>query len=145
MPVTVRVGTAGGDLPARALLSRRQDTIVVGNIKFAPTMVIFDDGNTILKSLTFEQPTAWLAPQLQRDPDLWDRHWVIAQLGQRRADTAAAAAIAWAATGADYFLTRADAAGALGPFPPAAGLPALQPAPKDTPVQVRAAAGEALG
>ncbi|PYO90791.1 MAG: hypothetical protein DMD58_06155, partial [Gemmatimonadetes bacterium] len=72
MPVTVRVGTAAGDVTARALLSRRQDTIVVGNIKFAPTMVIFDDGNTILKRLTFEQPTAWLATQLQRDPDLWN-------------------------------------------------------------------------
>src|SRR5260221_757643 len=78
MPVTVRVGTAAGDLTARALLSRRQDTIVVGNIKFAPTMVIFDDGNTILKRLTFQQPTAWLATQLHRHPHLWDRHWVFA-------------------------------------------------------------------
>jgi len=145
MPVTVRVGTAAGDVTARALLSRRQDTIVVGNITSAPTMVIFDDGNTILKRLTFEQPTAWLATQLQRDPDLWNRHWVIAQLGQRRADTAAAAAIARAATSADYFLTRAGAAGALGAFPAAAALPALQSALKDTSAQVRAAAVEALG
>src|SRR5258706_10971301 len=144
MPVTVRVGTAAGDVTARALLNRRQDTIVVGNIKFAPTMVIFDDGNPILKRLPFEQPTAWLATQLQRDPDLWDRHWVIAQLGQRRAETAAAAAIAWAATGADYFLTRADSAGAPRAFPAAAAQPALPAALKDSSALVRAAAVEAL-
>ena len=145
MPVTVRVGTAAGDVTARAQLSRRQDTIVVRDVKSAPTMVIFDDGNAILKRLTFDQPTAWLANQLQRDPDLWNRHWAIAQLVQRPADTAAAAAVAQAATGADYFLTRIAAAQALAAFPVAAALPALQAAMKDTSAQVRAAAIEALG
>jgi aminopeptidase N len=147
MPVTVRVGggTATGDVTARAQLSRRQDTIVVQGVKHAPTMVIFDDGNAILKQLTFDQPTAWLATQLERDPDLWNRHWVIAQLGQRPADTAAAVAVAKAATGADYFLTRVGAAKALAAFPASAALPALQVALKDTSAQVRAAAVEALG
>ena len=32
-------------------------------------MVVFDDGNAVLKTLTFEQPTAWLATQLERDPN----------------------------------------------------------------------------
>ncbi len=145
MPVTVRVGTAVGDVTARAQLSRRQDTIVVRDVKHAPTMVIFDDGNAILKQLTFDQPTAWLATQLERDPDLWNRHWVIAQLGQRPADTAAAVAVAKAATGADYFLTRVGAAKTLAVFPASAALPALQVALKDTSAQVRAAAVEALG
>jgi aminopeptidase N len=144
-PVTVRVGTAAGDVIARAQLSQRQDTIVVRDVKSAPTMVIFDDGNTILKRLAFDQPTAWLATQLKRDPDLWNRHWVITQLGLRPADTAAAAAVAQAATGADYFLTRVAAARALAAFPAAAALPALQAAIKDTSAQVRAAAVEALG
>ena len=145
MPVTVRVGTAAGDVTARALLSQRQDTIVVRNVKSAPTMVVFDDGNAILKRLTFDQPTAWLASQLKRDPDLWNRHWVIAQLGLRPTDAAAAAALAQAATGADYFLTRVAAANALAAFPAATALPALQAAMKDTSAQVRAAAVEALG
>ena len=145
MPVTVRVGTAAGDLTARAQLGRRQDTIVVRDLKGSPTMVIFDDGNAILKRLTFDQPTVWLAAQLERDPDLWNRHWVIAQLGLRPADTAAAMALAKAATGADYFLTRAGAAQALAPFPASTALPALQAALKDTSAQVRAAAVEALG
>jgi aminopeptidase N len=145
MPVTVRVGTAAGDVTARALLSQRQDTIVVRNVKSAPTMVVFDDGDAILKRLTFDQPTAWLATQLKRDADLWNRHWVIAQLGLRPTDAAAGAAIAQAATGADYFLTRVAAANALAAFPAAVALPALQAAMKDTSAQVRAAAVEALG
>ena len=145
MPVTVRVGTAAGDVTARAELSRRQDTIVVRDVKSAPTMVVFDDGNTILKRLTFDQPTAWLATQLQRDPDLWNRHWVIAQLGQRTTDPAAGAALAQAATGSDYFLTRVAAVNALSQFPAATALAALQTAMKDTSAQVRAAAVEALG
>ena len=145
MPVTVRVGTAGGDVTAKGLLSQRQDTIVARGVKTAPTMVVFDDGNAILKRLTFDQPTAWLATQLTRDPDLWDRHWVIAQLGQHATDPAAGAALAQAATGADYFLTRVAAASALAAFPAAVALPALQTALKDTSAQVRAAAVEALG
>jgi len=145
MPVTVRVGTATGDVVARAELSRRQDTIVVREVKRAPTMVIFDDGNAILKRLTFDQPTAWLAVQLERDPDLWNRHWVIAQLGQRPNDPLAAGALAKAATSSDYFLTRAAAVQALAEFPAVAALPPLQAALKDTSAQVRAAVVEALG
>jgi aminopeptidase N len=145
MPVAVRVGTAAGDVTARAQLGRRQDTIVVRDVTSAPTMVIFDDGNAILKRLTFDQPTAWLATQLRRDPDLWNRNWVIAQLGLRPGDTAAAAAVTQAVTGADYFLTRVQAAQALAAFPAAAALPVLETALKDTSAQVRAAAVEALG
>ena len=145
MPVTVRVGTGAGDVVARAELSRRQDTIVVRDVKRAPTMVIFDDGNAILKRLTFDQPTAWLAVQLDRDPDLWNRHWVIAQLGQRPNDPLAAGALAKAATSSDYFLTRVAAVQALAQFPAVAALPPLQAALKDTSAQVRAAVVEALG
>ena len=145
MPVTVRVGTAGDDVTARAQLSQREDTILVRGVTSAPTMVIFDDGNAILKRLTFDQPTAWLATQLQRDPNLWNRHWIIAQLAHRTADTAAAAAVAKAATSADYFLVRVAALGALPHFPAATALPALQTAMTDTSAQVRAAAVEALG
>ena len=145
MPVAIRVGTAAGDVTVRAQLSRRQDTIVVRDVKTAPTMVIFDDGNAILKQLIFAQPTAWLATQLQRDANLWNRHWVIAQLTQRPNDPAAGAAVAQAATGADYFLVRVAAIGALPTFPRPVALPALQAAARDTSAQVRAAAVEALG
>jgi aminopeptidase N len=146
MPVTVRVATGSGpEVVRRFDLSAREQTLTIDSLGAAPTMVIFDDGNTILKRLTFEEPTPWLAAQLRRDPDLWNRNWVIGQLGGRPADTLAARALAEAATGADYFLTRVQAAAALGEFPAAAALPALTAALRDTSAAVRAAALGALG
>src|SRR5437660_594091 len=108
-------------------------------------MVVFDDGNTILKELTFDQPTPWLATQLKRDPDLWNRQWAIDQLGQRPADAAAVAALAEAATGADYFRTRAGAVEALGAVPVANTAAPLAAALRDTWAQVRRAGVAALG
>ncbi len=144
MPVAVRVGTSQGDVVRRAELAAREQTIEITGLSGPPTMVVFDDGNTILKEVTFDQPTTWLANQLRRDPDLWNREWAIEQLAKRTADTAAAAALAWAATSADYFLTRAGAAEALANFG-AAGAASLATALRDTSAQVRRAAITALG
>jgi aminopeptidase N len=145
MPLVVRVGTAQGDVVRRVEIAAREQTITVPGVMSAPTMVIFDDGDAVLKALRFEQPTAWLATQLGRDPDLWDRQWVIGQLATRTSDTAAATALAEATDRADYYLTRAQAAEALGGFPAAAGLPALEAALRDTSAAVRGAAVGALG
>ena len=117
MPVTIRVGTASGDVVKRVMLDAREQTIAVPGVATPPTMVVFDDDNTLLKTLNFEQPTAWLATQLRRDPDLWNRLWAIQQLAARGADTVAAAALVQAATGADYFRTRAHAVEALASCP----------------------------
>jgi HEAT repeat protein len=143
--VTIRVGTSTGDVVRRVTLQAREQTIDIAGVATSPTMVVFDDGNALLKTLTFEQPTAWLATQLRRDPDLWNRFWVIQQLAARGADTAAAAALAAAATGADYFRTRAHAVEALGGFPPATALPVLEVALRDTSAEVRRSAVAALG
>ena len=144
MPITLRVGTEHGDVVRRAELDGREQTIEVPGLSGPPTMVVFDEGNTILKELAFDQPTAWLAAQLHRDADLWNRQWAIEQLAKRTADTAAAAALAWAATSADYFLTRAGATEALAGFP-AAGPAPLAVALRDTSAPVRRAAVTALG
>lgn len=145
MPLTVRVGTAQGDVTRRVEITAREQTLTIPDVKSAPTMVIFDDGNGVLKSLSFEQPTAWLATQLQRDPDLWDRAWVIERLADRAGDPGAGAALTDAATHADHQLIRRRAAAALGRFPAATALPALQAALRDTSAEVRGAAVEALG
>ncbi len=145
MPVTIRVGTTAGDVVHQAQIRQRVDTIVVDSVMSAPTMVVFDDGNRILKSLNFDQPTEWLTTQLQRDSDLWNREWVIGQLARRPADTGAGAAVANAATSADYFETRVAAASALAAFPAEVALPALTHAIADTSAQVRAAAAATLG
>ncbi len=145
MPVTLRVGTAGGDVVRRADLAAREQTIEIPGLTATPTMVVFDDGNTILKELAFDQPTPWLATQLKRDPDLWNRQWAIEQLAQRPADAAAVAALAEAAIGADYFRTRAAAVEALGELPAASAAAPLAAALRDTSAQVRRAAIAALG
>ena len=145
MPVTVRVGTAAGDVTSHDWIDARQDTIVVSGVSSAPSYVIFDDGDRILKRLTFDQPTAMLAGQLTHDPDLWDRQWVLDQLGGRPTDTDAAAAVADAAEHADHPFTRVVAATTLARFPAATALPALRAATNDTSALVRAAAVGAIG
>jgi len=146
-PVTIRIGAAQGgtDVIARRLIDRREQSFRIEGIHSQPTMVVFDGDNAILKSLEFNQPTAWLANQLAREEDLWTRDWAIQQLGQRTADTLAAAALSRAAMTADYDLTRASAAGWLRGFPATVALPPLKAAVRDTAARVREAAVTALG
>jgi aminopeptidase N len=145
MPVSVRVGTAEGDVVHRAMLDARSQTITVPGVRSAPTMVIFDDGNHVLKSLDFPQPTSWLAAQIARDGDLWNREWVIGQLATRDTDAAAVAALRQAAAHADYYLTRRQAVAALAGFPAAVAMGPVAAALGDTSAAVRAAAVSALG
>ena len=144
MPVTIRVGTAGGDVIRHAQLDAREQIIRIPGLSGPPTMVIFDDGNTILKTLDFPQPTSWLATQLRTDPDLWDRSWVIGALRARTGDPEAIAALSDAATQADYYLTRAEAVDALAHFPASRSAPVLEAALRDTSSAVRRAAVTAL-
>ena len=144
MPVTIRIGTASGDVVQRTSVDQREQKVVFTALPGPPTMVVFDDGNAILKKLSFDQPTAWLATQLLHDPDLWNRQWVIDRLAERTSDTVAVAALVRAATSADYFLTRRAAVLALADAPPGLALPALERALADTSAQVRAGAATAL-
>ena len=142
--ITIRVGTAAGEIVRRVTVDRREQTVRIDSLPAAPTMVAFDDDNAVLKTLDFAQPTAWLATLLARHPHLWQRAWAVQQLARRAADSAAGAALAAAAQSADYFLTRAEAAQALGSFPAAVAVPALDAAARDTSAQVRVAAVTAL-
>ncbi len=144
MPVTIRVGTAAGDVVQRVTLDAREQSVALDGVAGPPTMVVFDAGNAILKTLTFDEPTGWLATQLERDPDLWNRFWVIQQLAGRQADSAAGRALAAAATGAEDFATRAQAAEALAAFPQSTAVPALTTALRDTSAAVRQSALGAL-
>jgi HEAT repeat protein len=144
-PVAIRVGTAKGDVRRRAQLTEREQVIRIPGVRSPPTMVVFDENNGVLKTLTFEQPTRWLATQLSRDPDLWNRSWVIDQLARRTDDSLAARTLARAARTADYYLTRTQAAAALRAFPPDLAVPPLEAAARDTSAAVRESAVESLG
>jgi aminopeptidase N len=143
-PVTIRVGTSSVDVRTRVELGQREQVIRIGGLRSPPVMVVFDENNTMLKKLTFEQPTRWLATQLVRDSDLWNRSWVIEQLARRTSDSLAVAALARAARGADSYLTRAQAADALAQFPAEVAIPALETALTDTSSAVRGVAIDAL-
>ena len=143
--ISVRVATARGDVRTRVMLDQREQVLRIGGLRSAPTMVVFDEDNALLKKLTFEQPTDWLQMQLARDPNVWNRAWVIEQLGRRTSDSVAAAALARATRSADYYRVRAEAAAALGQFEPKAAVPALEAAARDTSAAVREAALRALG
>ena len=97
-PIAIRVGTAAGDVVSRVVIDRREQRIVLTGIRSAPTMVVFDAGNAVVKTLDFAQPTPWLATLLEREQNLWNRAWAIGQLRSRHADTAAAGALTRAAT-----------------------------------------------
>jgi aminopeptidase N len=142
-PVTIRVGTARGDVRQVVQLDQREQVVRIGGVKSPPSMVVFDEHNAMLKSLTFEQPTPWLAAQLVRDPDLWNRSWAIDQLSRRTGDSIALAALERAARRADYYRTRAEAALGLRGFPQAE--PSLEAAARDTSAAVREAAILSLG
>jgi aminopeptidase N len=114
-------------------------------VRSPPTMVVFDEDNALLKTLTFEQPTTWLENQLARDPNLWNRTWAVEQLARRTNDSVAAAALANATREADYYRIRAEAAFALSGFPGRLVLPALEAAARDSSAAVREAAVLALG
>jgi aminopeptidase N len=144
-PVAIRVGTSQGDIVAHAVIDAREQTVRIEQVPEPPTMVVFDDENAVLKTLAFHQPTPWLANLLHRHPNLWNRSWAIDELASRHGDTLAGAALAHAATSADYDLTRAEATSALARFPADQALPALRSATADTSARVRMAAVEALG
>jgi aminopeptidase N len=144
-PLSIRVGTTKGDVRSRVLLDQREQVVRIGGLRSAPTMVVIDEDNSLLKTLTFEQPSRWLATQLARDPNLWNRAWVVEQLSRRTGDSVAAAALARAARSADYYRVRAEAALALREFPPELAELALQAVARDTSSSVREAAILALG
>jgi hypothetical protein len=127
------------------LLQDREQVVRIGRLRSAPTMVVIDEDNSLLKTLTFEQPSQWLATQLARDPNLWNRIWVIEQLSRRIGDSVAATVLARAARSADYYRVRAEAALALREFPAEQAEAALQAAARDTSSTVREAAILALG
>ena len=144
-PIAIRVATAQGEVVRRVTIDRREQTVRIDSLPGAPTMVAFDDANAVVKTLAFDQPTAWLAALLDRHPHLWQRAWAIEQLAARPTDSLAGLPLARAARQADYSLTRAEAAAALGKFPQALALPALEAATRDTAAMVREAAIGALG
>ncbi len=142
--VAIRVGTPAGDVVRQLTLRQRAETLTVADLAGPPTMVVFDDENRMLKTLRFDQPTAWLATQLARAPNLWNRAWAIEQLSGRTSDAGAGAALVAAAREGGDITVRGLAAQALSRFPATVALPGLAAASRDTSANVRESAVRAL-
>ncbi len=142
--VAVRVGTSAGDVVRWLELTQRAETLTVADLPGPPTMVVFDDDNRVLKTLRFEQPTAWLATATARAPSLWNRVWAVEQLGLRPADPAAGEALVTAAREGTDATVRLVAAQELSRFPASVALPGLEAAAHDTAAVARESAIRAL-
>jgi aminopeptidase N len=149
LPVTIRVGTAHGDVVTRVVIDSARQTLVVNDVRHPPTFIVVDDADAIVKTLRFDQPTAWLVAELERDATPWQTWWTIGQLrGRAATEPAAVRALTTAVRRGRSPLTRAQAALALaavqtGAHAPAA-LAALSQALRDTAVLVRRGALQAL-
>jgi aminopeptidase N len=142
--VAIRVGTPGGDIVRQVRLRQRAETLTVADLAGPPTMVVFDDENRMLKTLQFDQPTAWLAAQAAGAANLWNRTWAIGQLSGRTSDAAAGAALVAAAGGGSDATVRGLAVQALSRFPASVALAGLEAAGRDTAATVRESAVRAL-
>jgi aminopeptidase N len=142
--VTVRVGTAAGDEVRGLALRQPAETLTVADLPGPPTMVVFDDDNRMLKTLHFDQPTAWLAAEAVRAPNLWNRVWAVEQLALRAPDPEAGAALVAAAREGGDATVRGTAAQALSRFPAEVALPGLEAAARDTAAVARESAIAAL-
>jgi hypothetical protein len=145
LPVTIRVGTAHGDVVTQTVVDSARQTIIINDVRHSPTFIVFDDADAIVKTLRFAQPTAWFIAELQREATPWQTWWTIEQLRGRAAnDPVAANALIDAVQHGRYSLTRAQAAVALDSVKTTAAEAALSQALRDTSVLVRRGVLQAL-
>jgi aminopeptidase N len=107
MPVLIRIETPDTVISQRIMLSRALDTY-----EFAcdekPLMVRFDEGNHLLKELTFEKSTDELLYQLKHD-DVIGKMWSISELISRTDDGRVIGALMEAARNDPFWAVRRDA------------------------------------
>ena len=143
--VGVRVGTPAGDVVRMFPIRQRAETLTVEDLPGPPNMVVFDDENRMLKTLRFDQPTSWLAAELAKAPNVWNRAWAAEQLSVRPAEAEAGVALIDAVTHGSDLTIRSLAAQGLGRFRAELALPGLKAALRDTSAVVREAAVRTLG
>jgi aminopeptidase N len=109
-----------------------------------PLLVKFDEGNHLLKELTFPKTTEELTYQLRKD-DALGRMWAASQLSQHLSDSAAGHELEASATDDPFWAVRKAAIEALAPSFKPADIPYLEKRALDPKSAVRVAALHALG
>jgi aminopeptidase N len=152
-PVEIEIGAASGTRIERVTIEPKEEQSFSFQVDTEPQLVNFDYGDTIIKELHFEKPTAALIYQLNRDEDVMGRMWALGQLSERRKDKSTADAekeliaksISASLTQDSFWGMRFEDVAALTDAQGDAVKMALLGATKDKNSQVRARAIQALG
>lgn len=143
MPVIIRITTATDTRDHRVQIREPKQRFDFES-REKPLLVRFDQGNHLLKEITFQKPTEELVFQLQHD-DVIGRVWAAEQLSQHLADAQAAAALRQSAEEDPFWAVRKKALEALAPSLGAVDVSFLKKQALDPKSDVRAAALTALG
>jgi aminopeptidase N len=143
MPVVIGVTTASGTTHNKVWIRHAEETFELPSPD-KPLMVRFDEGNHLLKEMTFQKSTEELLFQLQHD-DAIGRMWAADQLPDRLGDAGVDAALRTTAAEDPFWAVRREALQRLAPtFRPTDAM-FLKARALDPASRVRAAALRALG
>jgi aminopeptidase N len=142
-PVVIGITTASGKHSYKVWIRRQEE-----HFKFQcpekPLLVRFDEGNHLLKEMSFPKPVEQLVFQLQKD-DVIGRMWAASQLSQHLVDLRALDALRQSATEDSFWAVRRGALQALSPSWRSADIPFLEKRALDRRPAVRVTALRALG
>ncbi|HEX8707546.1 MAG TPA: M1 family aminopeptidase [Pyrinomonadaceae bacterium] len=152
-PVEIEIGTGTRTRIERVMIEPKEEQTFTFEVDSEPLLVNFDYGDTLIKELNFEKPTARLLYQLTRDEDITGRLRALAALSNRLKQKGLAdaereqisSALAASLERDRFWGVRAEAAAALGAIPAVApARAALVAATKDADARVRARAVTSL-
>ncbi|MGH9812393.1 MAG: M1 family aminopeptidase [Candidatus Acidiferrales bacterium] len=144
MPVEIEVVTAQGQQTFRVEVSLARHDFYFA-LSERPTRVRFDPGQRIIKTLEFPRSRAELVDLLQNDSNVIGRIWAAEQLGQRRNDLVAVAALREALGREKHWGVRKEIARVLGEVKTPEARAALSDALGNSDARVREEAAKALG
>jgi aminopeptidase N len=143
VPVTVAVTTAAGKATTRIWLREQEQTVELP-APSKPLLVRFDEGNVLVKEVSFRKDLDELLFQLRND-DVIGRMEAAAGLGRLKDDPRALAGLAASARDDSFWAVRRASTEALGQLGGKRVLTALKASALDRHSSVRAAALAALG
>jgi aminopeptidase N len=142
-PVDIGITTAAGKHIYRVWI-RKQAEHFEFQCPQKPLLVRFDEGNHLLKEMTFNKGVEELEFQLQKD-DVIGRMWAASQLSPHSADPGVLDGLRQSATADPFWAVRRAALQALSPSPSAADIAFLEKRALDPKSAVRVEALRVLG
>ena len=143
MPVIIGITTPSGKHSYKVWIRKSEEHFEFQSQE-KPLLVRFDEGNHLLKEITFQKTVDELVFQLNHD-DVIGRIWAASQLSQYPTGSSATAALRQSATEDPFWAVRVKALQALAPSLSPSDIPFLENRALDSKSAVRVAALRALG